>query len=261
MATEQDRTAFALIASLSRIEDRRQRSYALARRLNDLDPDDVIDVIKVIQEKALSGDADSLRLYNGLLVRSSMEEVFGEQRMATLVKIAREKGDIDIMAVLADVPFLDREDRPRQPFLDGALREIPLGMRKTLARKPDFRLIQRIAKDQDHRVIEHLLDNPRITEKDVIKIGSTRPTSPKVLEAIYNHPRWISRYSIKKTIVFNPYAPLSLTLSLLTYLNVQDLELLITMPELDARLIDEAQRNLARRCAIEPTEYCLEPED
>ena len=169
--------------------------------------------------------------------------------------------ELDILTILTDVPSRDREDRPRQPFLDGTLREIPLGMRKSLARKPDFRLIQRIAKDQDHRVIRQLLDNPRMTERDVIRIGSTRPTSPKVLETIYNHPRWISRYAIKKTIVFNPYAPLSLSLRLLTYLNVQDLELLSTMPELDSDLVAEARKNVNKKCAQEPKEYCLEPEE
>jgi hypothetical protein len=250
--------SFALVAHLSRIEDKQQRGYALAIRLNEMDLDTAIGVIKVIRSKALKGNEDSLRLYNGLILRTTMLEVLGHRKLSELAEAAQERGEFDVVAILIDLPNDPEGERPHQPYLDTSLRELPLGMRKTLARKPDFKLIQRIAKDQDHRVIEHLLNNPRLTERDVIRIGATRPTSPKVLDAIYNHPRWISRYSVKKTIVCNPYAPLSLSLRLLTFLNLQDLELLCTMTELDPFLIDEVKKVLEKKQGGQAVEYWLE---
>ncbi len=255
---EKDFAAFTVVAHLSRIEDKQQRSYALAKRINELDSETAVDVIKTIREKALKGDADAVRIYNGLIVRNTLLKVLGQSKMSDLVKTARERGEFDVVAVIADLPDESKGDRPHQPYLDSSLKEIPLGMRKTLAKTPDFKLIQRIAKDQDHRVIEHLLDNPRLTERDVVRIGSTRPTSPKVLEAIYNHTRWISRYAVKKTIVCNPYAPLSLSLRLLTFLNLQDLELLCSMTELDPLLIGEAEKVLGNKQGSHAAEYWLE---
>ncbi len=256
--TEIDSSIFALVAHLSRIEDKHQRGYALAKRLNGLDIDTAVEVIKAIRSGALNGDEDSLRLYNGLLVRGTMMEILGQRKLSELVNAAKERGEFDVLAVLIDLPDDLEGERPHQPYLDTSLRELPLGMRKTLARKPDFKLIQRIAKDQDHRVIEHLLNNPRLTEKDVIRIGATRPTSPRVLETIYHHPKWICRYSVKKTLACNPYAPLSLSLRLLTFLALQDLELLCTMTELDPVLIGEAKKVLEKKQGGQKVEYWLE---
>lgn len=242
--TDEDHLPLAekMVVTLSRVADMRQRSYALAFRIRDADDDLAIDVIKVIWEKTLRGDEDFLRLYNSLLVTGILAEVLSENRMSELVGKAQERAEYSVAAILMDLPAEGARDLPFQPFLDGTLKETPLGMRKALARRPDFKLIQRIARDQDYRVIRTLLDNPRLTEKDVIHIGATRPTSPKVLEVIYDHPKWIARYSVKKVIVFSPYSPLSLSIRLLTFMNLGDLEELCTNLELNELLREQAER-------------------
>jgi len=236
----------------------RQRSYALARRLNQLETDDVLNVLRLIRGMALQGDDDFRRLHNSLLVSGTLAEVLGQQKIGVLVDAAQARLEYDLVAFLMDLPKVTASEIHHQPFLDGALREVPLGMRKSLARKPDFKLIQRIARDQDHRVIEHLLNNPRLTEKDVIRIGSTRPTSPKVLEAIYDHPKWITRYSVKKVIVFNPYSPLSIAMKLLAYLRVNDLEDLCESHGLSSELLDQAQEALEQKTRFQLPEISLE---
>ena len=247
-----------IVATLSKVADARQRGYALAERLNLFGADLIIDAIKIIRERAFRGDADCLRLYNALTVAGPLAETLGYEKLTQVADIAHQRGEFDIVAILRDIPS-DREyDRPHQPFLDAGLREIPIGARKSLARKPDSRLMQRIAKDQDHRVIEHLLNNPRMTESEVIKIGSTRPTSPKVLDVISKHPRWISRYRVKKTIVFNPYSPLSLALRLVTYLGVPDLELLCSLAEVNEVLLAEARKLLLKKTEGMQQDYALD---
>lgn len=248
---------YTLVATLSRVGDVKQRSYALAARLKDYEPDFIVDALKVIRDRALDGEEDFLRLYNGLVVSGTFAEVFGKTTMSALVETAQERGDYEIVALLLDLPHEYRDDAPQQPFLDASLRDVPLGMRKSLARAPDFTLIKKIARDQDHRVIEHLLSNPRLTEQDVIRIGSTRPTSPKVLEEISKHPKWICRYRVKKVIVLNPHSPLSLALRMLAYMNVQDLDYVCQSTELDPHLIREAERLLERKGGGEVPEHFL----
>ena len=229
-----------LVKRLSRIQDMRQRSYALAARLAGQEPRFALEAIKAIRERALQGDDDFLRLYNGLTVSGTLVEVLGPEKISELIVVAQGQGDFDVIATFLDLNPDGVQENHRQPFLDAGLRDVPLGMRKALARKPDIRLIKRIARDQDHRVIRHLLDNPRLTEADVIRIGATRPTSPKVLEEIYRHPRWITRYAVKRVIVFNPYSPLRLTLPLITFLNAQDLEELCSCRGLNPTLLAQA---------------------
>ena len=111
-------------------------------------------------------------------------------------------------------------------------------------------MVKRIARDQDHRVIGILLFNPKLTEMDVTLIASTRPTSPKVLDAIYRHPKWVSRYAIKKTIVLNPYTPLSISLKLLLFLQDPDLDEIVRAPDLDETVREQARRLVSKRARL-----------
>jgi hypothetical protein len=113
-----------------------------------------------------------------------------------------------------------------------------------MARKPDFKLVERIAKDQDHRVIANLLNNPRLKELDVIRIASSRPTTGKVLDVIYRHPKWVARYRVKKALVMNPHAPLAMALRLLTYMRFQDLEEICDRRDLSPTLLLAAKKAL-----------------
>lgn len=247
-----------MIVTLSRISDARQRSYSLADRLRRFEDDLVVYCLRIIRERSLMGEPDCRLLYNCLMVSGTFSEVFDHVRLSTIIEALQSSQEYELVAILMDVPPEGQEESPFQPYLDVRLREVPLGMRKSLARKPDFKLIKRISRDQDHRVIRHLLDNPRLTERDVVQIGSTRPTSPRVIETIYNHPRWISRYSIKKVIVMNPYSPLAMSMRLLTYMNLQDLLEIVESPNLPSVLVKEAIRILGKKNA-DTCEYRLDP--
>jgi hypothetical protein len=247
-----------LVVTLARIPDLQQRSYALASRLKDYPVEFILEVFTTIRERALSGNVDFLRLFNGLLISRALSEVFGPDLLASLAEMARARDLQEIAAFFEDLPAKRRGDHPLQPYLDQRLRELPLGMRKTLARTPDFKMIQKISRDQDHRVIHQLLKNPRLTEQDVVRIIATRPNSPKVIEEIYHHPKWIIRYSVKKAIVLNPYSPPSLAMRLVAFLSVTDLEFLLTYHDVDVSLHQEAERILATKNLTGAAVYSLE---
>lgn len=240
----EQREAEALVRTLSAIQDMRQRSYALAGRLSQLGNEAALDMLKTIRAKALLGNTDFLRLYNGLLCSGVLMEVMGPGRIAELVETAKDAQELDILAILADIRSEAMRGIPEQPFLDRELKEKPLGARKALARRFDPKLIKRIARDQDPRVIRNLLSNPRLTESDVICIASTRPISPRVLMEIYDHPRWVTRYAVKKAMTLNPYTPVSVVLRLLPFMSVRDLEEIRSSRDLNSRVIQEAGRIL-----------------
>jgi len=236
-----------LIGALSGITDVTQRTYALANRLNEESDDFVVEVFKRVRELSMVGDEDCLKLYNSLIGIDALTDVFGKKRMSQLVDVAQQRGAYEVVALFMDLPGDRSEEHPFQPFLDARLKDAPLGIRKSLARRLDFVLIKRIARDQDHRVIGILLDNPRLTEPDVVRIAATRPTSPRVLEQIAKHPRWNKRYSVKKTIVLNPHSPLSMALRFLTYMTLTDLDLVVNTPDLNPVLVREAERIMERK--------------
>lgn len=235
------------LGKLGRILDARQRCYALARRLCGLEVDSVMDCIRMICDGTILGNVELGNLYNSMIMSSFLWENLGNEKISLLTAAAQDRGEYDIVAVFMDVESGANSDIPFQPYLDPALKETPLGVRKSLARTPDFKTIMRVAKDQDHRVIRNLLDNPRLTERDVITIGAARPTSPKVIETIYYHQRWISRYSVKKVIVFNPYSPLSMAIRLSLFLNYQDLETMLNFSDLNPILLAQAKKTLDKK--------------
>ncbi len=235
------------VTTLARVSDVRQRGHALARRLAAMNDSDLMGALKMILDKALIGETDYVVLYNCLLDSSLFAGALGVERIAELVTLARKNDELDVLTLLVDFTKEGARDVPFQPFLDLALKETPLGVRKSLARKPDFQMVKRIARDQDPRVISILLFNPKLTEMDVTLIASTRPTSPKVLEEIYRHPKWVSRYLIKKIIVLNPYTPLSISLKLLLFLQDPDLDEVIKAPDLDGTVREQATRLVRKR--------------
>src|SRR3989338_4366766 len=84
--------------------------------------------------------------------------------------------------------------------------------------------LERLLSDPDPMVIAHILNNPRITEKEILKIASKRPNSPNIMKLISIHKRWGTRYLVRKALVQNPYTPPRISLGLLEFLLLQDLK-------------------------------------
>ena len=63
----------------------------------------------------------------------------------------------------------------------GRGRPLTLGERKSLARRPDRAMLDRLLHDPHPDVIRRLLRNPRLTEDDVVRLAARRPGRPEVL--------------------------------------------------------------------------------
>lgn len=137
----------------------------------------------------------------------------------------------------------------RPPDIDEAFTgnehyDLPLGVRRQAARSSDRLVIDRLLHDRSHRVIALLLDNPNIVERDIVAIAARRPTRPEVLETIARHRKWSARYRIRKTLVFNPYTPNTISRQLIGTLMSNDLRDLIQAGPTPQKLRDLAQMQL-----------------
>ena len=108
-------------------------------------------------------------------------------------------------------------------------------------------LLRKLLKDQHPTVIRSLLLNPRLTESEILKIASLRPTSARVLEEIFRNPKWIARYRVKKALVCNPYCPPSIAVHLLKFLLVGDLREITQFQDLHPAVQEAAHQLLAER--------------
>ncbi len=97
-------------------------------------------------------------------------------------------------------------------------RTLTLGERKAHARRPNRFMLDRLLRDPDPSVVRNLLQNPRITEDDVVRMVARRPNHAAVLEEVAKHPKWSGSLRTRLAIVLNPYTPTYLSVPLVPLL-------------------------------------------
>jgi len=131
-------------------------------------------------------------------------------------------------------PYEDQEENEK-------MASVSLGLRKAYARGRDRFKLDRLRFDRNPTVIRNLLRNGRIVERDVVRVAALQPTNPDCIVEVYRSTRWISRYSVKKAIAFNPYTPVDISIAVMPHLVRQDL---IDLSR--AKVADEQVRVAAR---------------
>jgi hypothetical protein len=121
-----------------------------------------------------------------------------------------------------DAAQLARSLAPERPLRPTG-RVLTLGERKALARTHDRQQLLLLLRDPHPAVIAILLDNPHVTEDDIVRIAAARPAVPASLALIAAHPRWSVRHPVKRALVLNPSTPLADAIRIATTLRFQEL--------------------------------------
>jgi molybdopterin-guanine dinucleotide biosynthesis protein A len=98
-----------------------------------------------------------------------------------------------------------------------------LGERKWMARRSNPDLIDRLLFDPDPAVLKNLLVNPRVTEREVVRIAAHRPGFADVLRAVAQSPRFGTRERVRRALARNPYTPSDVAINILPFLSDPDL--------------------------------------
>lgn len=141
-------------------------------------------------------------------------------------------------------------DRPARdlPVPDyGAGRELTLGERRSLARRPNRRSFDKLLSDPHPFVIRLLLQNPKLTEDDVVRLAARRPARLEVLREISQSLRWLSRSRVRLTVVLNPGTPPEIAIPLLPVCKRTELREVVKATESSLVLRATALELLERR--------------
>ncbi|HVN38698.1 MAG TPA: hypothetical protein VMW19_11085 [Myxococcota bacterium] len=125
--------------------------------------------------------------------------------------------------------------------------ELPLGVRRSLARGMELRVLEKLLLDPDPIVLDHLLRNPRLTEEHAVRIAARRPISEPALRAVADSARFGVRPRVRVAIARNPYCPTDLALRLLGTLPLPVLREMRADGALDARVLAQVRDEIARR--------------
>lgn len=216
-------TARKLARYLGALESDDLRSAAAARLLLEHSPPEAVLIVSALARWARDSStaATALAMISRTLAKGLIEPEF----VASCLQAARSRADRALEAIFAIGPARRQYDRNEEAFSDRRMNAIPLGRRRALSRSKDIDLLVRLAHDQDPKVIEQLLTNPRLTEREAMLIASRRPTRPDILHQVLAS-RFGTRGRIKAAVAHNPYSPVTLAVRAMAGLSAVELSAL-----------------------------------
>ena len=87
-----------------------------------------------------------------------------------------------------------------------------------------------------------VLNNPRITDAEVIKFAASRGLSEDVIRGITRNREWMKMYQVKLSLVGNPKCPTPIALRLLTHLRAYDLRQLMSNKNIPSVVATNAKK-------------------
>lgn len=183
-----------------------------------------------------------------VLRRGGATRPLGYPLRAAVYEQALRADDAFVMRLLRSA---DAAEVMRDPgaALPPALAELPLGVRRALARRDDPAALERLLLDPDPIVIRHLLANPRVTEPLVVRLAARRPIAASTLREIERSRRFGGRPRVRVALACNPYCPTDLAIALLGGLPLARVRAIARDETLHAETRRHAASELARRRA------------
>jgi len=200
-------------------------------------------VIRWVWHASQRRDPFARELLVDLVTSRPLVETLGYDKVRALYTFAHSEHDDEIGRLFLSNPAGAEKILVKGVEVENrAMGDTSLGMRKAFARGRDRLKLDRLVVDLNPMVIRLLLRNPLLVERDVVRIAAQKPTNTEVLEEVYRSRRWISRYTVKKALVFNRTTPIDIALALLPHMRRQDLR-----DAVHSSLLDEDVRVVARR--------------
>lgn len=205
------------------------RVLALVSALSEGEPPAWVEALAAIITRAhIVDDPDAVETLE-CLTKAVADATLPYDRRKQLYQAATERGLPAVARLFlvaspqGELPRqLEKQLGPERP-LRPADRPLTLGERKALARTHRRDQLLLLIRDPHPQVVGILLDNPHVTEADVVKIAAARPAAPESLAKVAAHPRWSVRHAIKRALVLNPATPLADAIRIATTLRAPEL--------------------------------------
>jgi hypothetical protein len=228
------------------------RVLALVGALGEGDPEEWVEALSAIVARAhLVDDADAMETLQCLTHAAAEPSLpYPLRQRLYEAAIARNLPTIARLFLVAspqnDLPRqLEKQLGPERPLRPTDSKPLTLGERKALARTHRRDKLTLLVRDPHPQVVAIVLDNPHITEQDVMRMAAARPAVPESLSKIAAHPRWSVRHAVKRALVLNPATPLADAIRIATTLRAPELAELAADHSLPDQLRKHATEVLA----------------
>jgi hypothetical protein len=157
-----------------------------------------------------------------------------------------ERGD-DPYVVPEELLEEPEPGKPVNQSLYNQILHMTVGERLKLALKGnrDARMI--LIRDPNRLIQRFILQNPRITDDEIIALARNRNLDTELLRKIGDHKYWTRNYQVKVALVSNPKTPLATALHFVNTLQERDIRFLAKSKNVSATVVAQARRWLMQR--------------
>jgi hypothetical protein len=139
------------------------------------------------------------------------------------LRLLRDLYLMDLVQLTLSPGVLAELKRSAEEQLLTRLPQLPLGQKITLARRGPARVAGALLAEGHAQVISITLDNPNVTEAQILKALSREKLPIALIPAISHHRKWSLRYNVRLALVRHPSSPLATILAYLPEITVSDL--------------------------------------
>lgn len=192
------------------------------KRLSVLSPEDAAHFFELLYRRNPQ-ELVTKRVRHMLINPEGLKRVLGVDACRHIYLASLKFGYTRISRLFTDLPPYRKGLAGYDKEEEVKMEHISLGQRRAMSKRNIKDTIDRLLSDPDPVVIGNILNNPRVTEREVLKIASKRPNSPGILKLLSSHRVWSKRYAVIKAIAQNPYTPPRISVALLELMMSQDL--------------------------------------
>jgi hypothetical protein len=224
------------------------RAQLRERELSDVDRE--LSALCESAEALVAASREALVAWVAVLV------IDGESpRVQDLRRLAHEAGHHSLQRLLRSYSVPSSFSNPKADEPNPLLgRELTIGERRSLARRPHRGKLDRLLRDPHPLVLRPLLGNPKLTEDDVVTLAAQRPARASTIRTLAEFPDWIVRARVRMAIVFNPLTPSSIAVPLTALATRPELVQIAESPSLHVVLRAVAQELLERHPPLGPAD-------
>jgi hypothetical protein len=164
-----------------------------------------------------------------------------EETAAQAITQAIEAGT-DGIAVPGDL-LVEGATVPRQnPSLYNELAAMNVSQKLKLALRGNRDARTLLARDNNKIIRRFVLNNPMLTEEEIINIARDKNATEEVLRVISERGDWVKSYGVRRALATNPKTPLVIALRQLATLLVNDLGRIARSKDVPQAIVIQARK-------------------
>lgn len=163
------------------------------------------------------------------------------------LRLIRELYTADLMRLAQSPAAAADLQTIAEQALIARLPQLALGEKIALARQASSRVVAALLIEGHRKVASPSLDNPRLTEAQLLKVLAKGKIAPPVMTAVCHHEKWTALATVRMALVRHPQTPLDAAAKFLRLMTNAELQSLAEIGALAAPLRLEIERELEKR--------------